>query len=245
MDAQLTTLTQRGSKPSKVLDIFQRPPRVVQVTFETDELFARDPDGDPRFYHVRLDVAPDTSCLESKSLKQFLWALMEEWGVDRGTTAPELADQLSDAVWEAIHPHYCSAMLVDRDSRECAQAHRGNPNRLPARLDSYQSQSSRVISKCPITGQPDFYVVSVNLQPSGSFQGLSLLDYLDAAIMRATWGQDKRGMFAEALAGKIAQEISVQVQPDVCRVELQQSPRGGIKLIAVAEVTKGETHVSK
>jgi NADPH-dependent 7-cyano-7-deazaguanine reductase QueF len=246
MDAQqLTTLTQRGSKPSKVLDIFQRPDHVAQVTFETSELFARDPRGIPHFYQVRLDVVPEASCLESKSLKQYLWAMMEEWGVDPGTTAPDLADQLAGAVWGAIHPHYCSATLIDRDSRECAQAHRGNPNCLPARLDSYQSQSGRVISKCPITSQPDFYVVTVNLQPGSAFQGLSLPDYLDAAIMRATWGQDKRGMFAEALAGKIAQEIAVQVQPDVCRVELQQSPRGGIKLIAVAAVGKGETHVSQ
>ncbi len=245
MDSQLITLTQRGSKPSKVLDIFKKPDHVVQVTFETGEFFARDPGGAPRFYQVRLDVVPEASCLESKSLKQYWWAMMEEWGVDQGTTAPELADQFVGAVYDALQPRYCSATLIDRDSRECVQSHQGNPSCLPARLDSYQSQSGRVISKCPITSQPDFYVVTANLQPGSTFQGLSLPDYLDAAIMRATWGQDKRGMFAEALAGKIAQEIFVQARPDLCRVELNQSPRGGIKLIAIATVGKGETHVSQ
>jgi NADPH-dependent 7-cyano-7-deazaguanine reductase QueF len=250
MDSQLITLTQRGSKPSKALDIFKKPDHVVRVTFETGEFFARDPGGAPRFYQVRLDVVPEASCLESKSLKQFLWAMMEEWGVDQGAKAGGLVGDLLMAVSDALRPRYCSVTLIDRDSRERVQLDVGNPEYLPARLSSYESQSSRVISKCPITGQPDFYLVTVSLvsttpeifEPNGAFRGLSLPNYLDAAIMRATWGQDKRGMFAEALAGKIAQGIFAQVQPDLCRVELEQSPRGGIKLIAVAEVKAAHSH---
>ena len=237
MDAQqLTTLTQRGSKPSKKLDIFKKPDYVIQVTFETNELFARDPEGAPHFYQVRLDIVPDMNCLESKSLKQLLWALMEEWGVGQGITTPELAGQITGAVWEAVRPHYCDTVLIDRDTHECVQAPHGDPDRLPVRLDSYQSQSSRAISKCPITGQPDFYVVTASLQPGSAFRGLLLPSYLDAVIMRATWGAGKHGMFAEALAGKLARQLSTRVHADRCRVELDQSPRGGIKLIAVAEV---------
>jgi NADPH-dependent 7-cyano-7-deazaguanine reductase QueF len=203
---------------------------------ETHELFARDSEGTPHFYQVRLDIVPGESCLESKSLKQLLWALMEEWGVDQGITAPELAGQITDAVWEAVHPHYCNTALTDRDTHECVQVPHGDHGRLPARLNSCQSQSARAISKCPITGQPDFYVVTASLQPGSAFRGLLLSSYLDAVIMRATWGAGKHGMFAEALAGKLAQQLSTRVHADRCRVELDQSPRGGIKLIAVAEV---------
>ena len=234
--AQLTTLTQRGSQPSKKLDIFKKPDHVIQVTFETNELFARDAEGAPHFFQLRLEIVPDESCLESKSLKQLLWALMEEWGVDQGITAPELAGQITSAVWEAVCPYYCNTTLTDRDTHECVQSPQGDPGRLPARLDSYQSQSSRAISKCPITGQPDFYVVTASLQPGSAFRGLLLPSYLDAVIMRATWGAGKHGMFAEALAGKLARQLSTRVHADRCRVELDQSPRGGIKLIAIAEV---------
>jgi len=86
--------------------------------------------------------------------------------------------------------------------------------------------SDEVTSNCPITGQPDWYTVSIHI--SGSRLGLeskSLKLYLQS------YRDD--GQFCEQFAHTIACDVQAVTQCEV-RVEVDQKPRGGVAIRAVA-----------
>lgn len=84
-------------------------------------------------------------------------------------------------------------------------------------------------SLCPITGQPDFGTVTIEYSPDKKcIESKSLKLYL--------WGFRERGVFSEALAREILKEVKRAVDPLSARVIVEQDPRGGIGIRAVAEL---------
>jgi 7-cyano-7-deazaguanine reductase len=84
-----------------------------------------------------------------------------------------------------------------------------------------------LVAVCPVTGQPDFYAWEVSFAPAGrSIESKSLKLYL--------WSWRDRGIFAEALAARIAVELTELVGAPVT-VRLVQHVRGGITTTVIAE----------
>jgi 7-cyano-7-deazaguanine reductase len=83
-------------------------------------------------------------------------------------------------------------------------------------------------SICPRTGQPDFGSVVITYTPDRLCLESKALKYY-------CWSFRDEGAFCEDLAARIAEDVIYAVQPKAVRVEVHQSVRGGIALLAVAE----------
>lgn len=85
-----------------LLDTFPnpRPGRPYTIRFESAEVTSLCPvTGQPDFYRVEIAYVPAASCLESKSLKLYLFSLR-----DTGLFAEELANRLLDDFVRACAP---------------------------------------------------------------------------------------------------------------------------------------------
>jgi 7-cyano-7-deazaguanine reductase len=90
-------------------------------------------------------------------------------------------------------------------------------------------RSDEVTALCPITGQPDLYVVQIEYWPTAlCLESKSLKLYFNRL-------RDE-GRFCEALAVSIRDDVAaaLELPPDKVRVELTQKARGGITIIATA-----------
>ena len=100
------------------------------------------------------------------------------------------------------------------------------PNPGVARVEMV---SDEVTAVCPITGQPDLYVVAIEYWPrERCIESKSLKLYLSAFR--------NEGVFCEALAVKIRDDVAeaVDLPGDKVRVSLEQKARGGITITATA-----------
>jgi 7-cyano-7-deazaguanine reductase len=89
--------------------------------------------------------------------------------------------------------------------------------------------SDELTAVCPITGQPDFYLASIEYSPDQlCLESKSLKLYL------ATFRNE--GAFCEALAVRIRDDVAEALQLDASRVTvtLEQKARGGITITATA-----------
>jgi 7-cyano-7-deazaguanine reductase len=89
--------------------------------------------------------------------------------------------------------------------------------------------SDELTAVCPVTGQPDMYVVTIDYAPrSLCVESKSLKLYL----MRFR----NESHFCEALAVKIRDDIAgaLEIDTDTVRVMLRQKARGGITITATA-----------
>lgn len=77
------------------LETFPAPKEVAIVEFTTNEVTALCPvTGQPDWYHVSIKYCPGEQCIESKSLKLYLWQFREE-----GHFCEQLAERvLNDCV---------------------------------------------------------------------------------------------------------------------------------------------------
>ncbi len=83
-------------------------------------------------------------------------------------------------------------------------------------------------SICPRTGQPDFGQVVIEYVPSDRcVESKALKFYL--------WSYRDEGAFCESLAARIADDIQYAISPAWVAVEVRQSVRGGIEIVARAE----------
>jgi 7-cyano-7-deazaguanine reductase len=99
----------------------------------------------------------------------------------------------------------------------------------PPGVETVILESDEVTSLCPVTGQPDWETVRIEFAPDGfCIESKSLKLYL--------WSFREEGVFCEALAGKIAQDVFDSCQPYWCNVTVTQKPRGGIKISATARI---------
>jgi 7-cyano-7-deazaguanine reductase len=87
--------------------------------------------------------------------------------------------------------------------------------------------SDELTAVCPITGQPDFYVATIEYEPEGlCLESKSLKLYL--ARFR------DEGAFCEALAVRIRDDVAeaLQLGAERVTVTLEQKARGGITITA-------------
>ena len=124
---------------------------------------------------------------------------------------------------------------ADRSTEFVALGHAGSdayagletfPNPGVSRVEMTSDELTAV---CPITGQPDLYVATIEYAPQGlCIESKSLKLYL--ARFR------NEGAFCEALAVKIRDDVAeaLGIPADKARVTLRQKPRGGITIVATA-----------
>jgi 7-cyano-7-deazaguanine reductase len=103
----------------------------------------------------------------------------------------------------------------------------------PSNVEKVILESDEVTSVCPVTGQPDWETVVIEFAPiQYCIESKSLKLYL--------WGYREQGVFCEALAGQIAQDVYNACQPHWCIVTVSQKSRGGIKITATATLGERE-----
>lgn len=104
---EFTKLGKAMNQPSKELDTFPAPPHITSVRFISDELTSFCPVTEqPDFNTVEIDYTPNKLCVESKSLKLYLWTFREERIFGEGLASQILADMV-----EALDPIACTVTL--------------------------------------------------------------------------------------------------------------------------------------
>ena len=102
-DPQLSGLSVLGAAvrgPIEHVEAFPAPPTVTRVRFSTDEVTSLCPvTGQPDISGVVIEYAPDQLCIESKSLKLYLWSFR-----DRPVFAEALAAEIAAEVQSAARP---------------------------------------------------------------------------------------------------------------------------------------------
>lgn len=97
-------------EPRRQLEVFPAPPGVQKVTMESDEVTSLCPvTGQPDWETVVIEYAPKESCIESKSLKLYLWSFREE-----GHFCEALADRIARDVYAACQPHWARATVIQK-----------------------------------------------------------------------------------------------------------------------------------
>ena len=89
--------------------------------------------------------------------------------------------------------------------------------------------SDELTAICPLTGQPDLYVATIEYWPeTRCIESKSLKLYLN--------GYRNEGHFCEALAVKIRDDVAeaLELPRDKVRVTLEQKARGGITITATS-----------
>lgn len=96
-DEELTVLGRQVREPVRHLECFEAPAGCTLVRFTTDELTSMCPiTGQPDFSSLLVEYEPDGRCVESKSLKLYLWSFR-----DRGIFAEGLAAEIAAEVMRA------------------------------------------------------------------------------------------------------------------------------------------------
>ena len=94
---------------------------------------------------------------------------------------------------------------------------------------SVELTSDELAAICPVTGQPDLYVATIEYEPRElCLESKSLKLYL------ATFRNE--GHFCEALAVRIRDDVAgaLGLGPEAVTVTLEQKARGGITIVATA-----------
>jgi 7-cyano-7-deazaguanine reductase len=92
------------TRPTGHLDTFPspRPGRPFEVVFETEEFTCLCPlTGQPDFAKLRIVYQPDRLCVESKSLKLYLWSYR-----DKGAFHEAVTNQVLDDLVQALAPFW-------------------------------------------------------------------------------------------------------------------------------------------
>jgi 7-cyano-7-deazaguanine reductase len=106
--AEFHYLGKKVNTPSKQLDTFEKPSNIKVVKFEGNELTSFCPvTHQPDFNTVTIEFEPDKLCIESKSLKLYLWSFREE-----AIFAEGLANTIAEDIFKAIQPVWCKITLV-------------------------------------------------------------------------------------------------------------------------------------
>ena len=98
--AALSVLGSTVRHPVEHLECFPTPDSCARVRFTSDEVTSLCPvTGQPDFSSVEIDYEPDQRCVESKSLKLYLWSFRE-----RPVFAEALAAEIAAEVHRAAQP---------------------------------------------------------------------------------------------------------------------------------------------
>jgi len=106
-DTGLTVLGQTIRHAIDHLECFDAPEHVSTVRFSTDEVMSVCPvTGQPDISSLVLEYRPDRRCIESKSLKLYLWSFR-----DRKVFCEALAAEIAGEVMRAAEPHDVTVTL--------------------------------------------------------------------------------------------------------------------------------------
>ena len=101
----------------------------------------------------------------------------------------------------------------------------------PPHVTEVTMSSAEWTSLCPVTGQPDFGLVTIRYQPAGRcLESKSLKLYL--------WSFREVALFVEAFAAQVATDIQHATQAAWVDVTATQNARGGITTTATATITQ-------
>ena len=107
---ELTVLGQTVRHPIDHVEVFPAPKNVTVVRFTTDELSSVCPvTQQPDVSKVIIEYAPDQWCVESKSLKLYLWGFR-----DRAVFAEALTAEIAGEVMATAQPHEVTVTLTQR-----------------------------------------------------------------------------------------------------------------------------------
>ena len=110
VEGELTVLGATVRHAIEHVEVFPAPAGVTNVRFTTDELSSICPVTEqPDLARVTIDYVPDRWCIESKSLKLYLWGFR-----DRAVFAEALAAEIATEVMETAQPHAVTVTLTQR-----------------------------------------------------------------------------------------------------------------------------------
>lgn len=108
--AELTVLGSTVRQPIDHVEVFPAPEHVTVVRFVTEELASVCPvTHQPDLSRVEIEYAPDAWCVESKSLKLFLWGFR-----DRPVFAEALAAEIAGEIMTTARPRWVKVTLTQR-----------------------------------------------------------------------------------------------------------------------------------
>lgn len=108
VDLQFKALGQRTTGPSRELETFPKPDNVTVVKFTSNELTSYCPiTGQPDFNTVEIMYHPDRRCVESKSLKLYLWSFRDET-----IFGEALASRIANDIYNVTQAIYCRVTLT-------------------------------------------------------------------------------------------------------------------------------------
>ena len=108
--AGLTILGRTVQHPVEHVECFPAPADLRVVRFTTDELASMCPvTGQPDLAGLTIEYVPDEWCVESKSLKLFLWSFR-----DRSVFAEALAAEIAGEIMHTAQPRRVTVTLRQR-----------------------------------------------------------------------------------------------------------------------------------
>ena len=106
----LSILGQSVRHPVDHVEVFPAPAHVSVVRFSTEELMSMCPvTKQPDISAVVIEYVPDQHCIESKSLKLYLWSFR-----DRAVFAEALAAEIAGEVMATAKPKRVTVTLTQR-----------------------------------------------------------------------------------------------------------------------------------
>ncbi len=107
---ELTVLGHTVRDPIEHVEVFPAPEHVTTVRFTTDEVASLCPvTKQPDLSHIVIEYEPDQWCVESKSLKLYLWRFR-----DRAVFAEALAAEIAGEVMATAAPTSVRVTLTQR-----------------------------------------------------------------------------------------------------------------------------------
>jgi len=107
---ELTVLGHTVRDPIEHVEVFAAPAHVTTVRFTTDEVASLCPvTRQPDLSHVVIEYEPGEWCIESKSLKLYLWGFR-----DRAVFAEALAAEIAGEVMATATPAWVRVTLTQR-----------------------------------------------------------------------------------------------------------------------------------
>ena len=92
------------------VEVFAAPDHVTTVRFATDELSSMCPvTQQPDLSHLVIEYQPDQHCVESKSLKLYLWGFR-----DRSVFAEAMAAEIAAEIMLSARPRHVTVTLTQR-----------------------------------------------------------------------------------------------------------------------------------
>lgn len=107
---RLTVLGRTVRESIPHVEVFPAPANVTSVSFTTDELASMCPVTEqPDLSNVVIEYSPLEWCIESKSLKLYLWGFR-----DRAVFAEALAAEIAEEIMGSANPRWVRVVLTQR-----------------------------------------------------------------------------------------------------------------------------------